>query len=410
MFESSLVTAASTVPRILLAWGWAFVGPSAARAQAELPTFLQRPAQQHVRVLCYNVNWDAIFEDGDPDNHSWREFDRSDQFVRVVQAVQPDIVCVQEINQSRDPQDVADILDAAVPLGEGQSWRAHNGSDNVICSRWDLSMLATDTVPSTNRGQAMALVDLPDSDYDRDLYLMNAHCKASGGESNIERRQQHGDAIANWMRDIRSPGGHINLEPYTPVIVLGDLNVYNTDPHYHLTTIITGDIVDEQTYGPDFPPDWDSTNSTDALPLHNAVGPDTYTWRDDSGSFDPGALDRIVYTDTVLSVIHSFVLNTTAMSAGELAAAGLQTYDVVLDPPGGFDHLPLVVDFAVAPVPFGDADRDGHVTLDDYAVLADCMTTPDQPASTNCVASFDSNGDGDVDLWDAMQVFGGFEG
>ena len=40
------------------------VGP----ALAEVPAFMQKPSPEHVRVLCYNINWDAIFEDGDPDN------------------------------------------------------------------------------------------------------------------------------------------------------------------------------------------------------------------------------------------------------------------------------------------------------------------------------------------------------
>ena len=316
---------------------------------AEAPAFMQKPSPQHIRILDYNVNWDSIFENNDPDNHPWRAYDMSDQFVRVVTAINPDIVCLQEINSYRDPQDVADILDAVLPLGGGETWRAHNGSDNVIASRFDLSMLATDTIPTTNRDQAMALVDLPDATYTQDLYLMNAHFKAGGNSSDIARRQQHADAIIHWIGDIKTPGGSIDLPADTPIIALGDLNVYDTDPAHHLTTLITGDIVDQGTYGPDVAPDWDSTDNGDALPLHNGVGPAFYTWRDDSGSFNPGALDRIIYTDSAFSIDNKFVLNTTTMSSADLAAAGLQANDVVLDPGSGyFDHLPLVVDLLVA--------------------------------------------------------------
>ncbi len=312
---------------------------------ADVPAFMQKPSPQHIRIMCYNVNWDSIFENGDPDNHDWRAYDMSDQFVRVVTAIDPDIVCLQEINSDRNPQDVADILDAALPLGGGEMWRAHSGTDNVIAARFDLSMLATDTIPTTNRDQAMALVDLPDGTYSTDLYLMNAHFKAGGTSSDISRRQQHADAIIHWIGDIKTAGGYINLPADTPIVVLGDLNVYDTDPAHHLTTLITGDIVNQGTYGSDVAPDWDDTDNTDALPLHNAVGPDFYTWRADSGSYNPGALDRIIYTDSAASVDHGFVLNTTTMSSGDLAAAGLQANDVVIDPGSGyFDHLPLVVD------------------------------------------------------------------
>lgn len=389
---------------------------SPAVAYAELPPFLQRPSPQHIRIMCYNINWDAIFEDGDPNNHSWRSYDKSDEFVRVVTAVAPDIVCLQEINSERDPQDVGDILDAALPLCGWESWRTHSGSDNVIAARFDLSMLATDTSPSTNRGQAMALIDLPDDTCRVDLYLMNAHFKAGGDQSNIDRRQQHADAVIHWIGDIKTPGGEIDLPTGTPIVVLGDLNIYDTDPHYHLTTLLTGDIVDQGTYGPDVVPDWDDTETTDTLPLHNGGGPDFYTWRNDSGTYNPGALDRIIYTDNVLSVGNAFVLNTVTMTPEELSAAGLETADVALDLPAGYyDHLPLVVDLLM-PAP-GDFDGDGDVDLADCARFVDCLggagaspAPPEPYTQEQCIEAFDFDADSDVDLDDFgnfQVVFGG---
>ena len=359
------------------------VAVCAARADAQTGTFVDRQSPTDLRVVDYNINWDSIFEDGDPDNHEWREYDMSDEFVRIVQALNPDILCLQEINFDRPAQDVADILDAALPLGDGIGWRSYIGSDDVILSRYDLSMTANDTIPTTNRDHAQALIDLPDGQVSYDLYLINAHFKAGGTSTDIARRQQHADAIVNWIRDCQNTGGNINLPSDTPIVVLGDLNVYDTDPAYQLTTLITGDIVDEGTYGSDYPPDWDATDNTDALPLHNAVGPDTYTWRDDSGSFNPGALDRVIYTDSVIAVSYSFVLNTTTMTAPELAATGLQANDVVLDPGSGyFDHLPIVVDFALPGGCTGDEDcDDGNPCTDDTCVDQQCVFTPNDANS-----------------------------
>jgi endonuclease/exonuclease/phosphatase family metal-dependent hydrolase len=310
--------------------------------------FLRKPSPRHIRVMSYNVYWNSIFPEDDAHADEWRSADRSTEFQRILRAVAPDLICLQEISPECDPQQVADILDAVMPLRNGEGWRVHGGQDNVIAARFDLQMRDDEIVhprATTDLGHAMALVDLPDEDYERDIYVICAHFKSQGGQIDIEARQKHADVIIEWMRDIQTPGGEISLPTFTPIILLGDFNVYNTDPAHHLTTLITGDIVDEGQYGPDTKPDWDGTDLADALPRHNGVGEDVYTWRDDTQQFDPGALDRILYTDSVISVENSFVLNTMIMTPAELEAAGLAAGDVTLDPQvGEYDHLPLAVD------------------------------------------------------------------
>ncbi len=131
-------------------------------------------------------------------------------------------------------------------------------------------------------------------------------------------------------------------------MVLGDFNIYDTDPAEHLTTLLTGDIDNEDQYGPDVQPDWDGTSLADAYPSHNGLGVDFYTWRNDDGASNPGALDRIIFSDSALAVTNAFVLNTALLSSSALAAAGLHADDVVLNPATGYyDHLPLVVDFEI---------------------------------------------------------------
>jgi len=313
--------------------------------------FLQKPTRQHIRVIrvmSFNVGWDSIFADDDPQNDEWRRDSKPAEFVRLVKAIDPDIICLQEIKPVRDPQQVGNILDAALPLGNGKTWQTHSGQDNVMAARFDLLMRADELIHRghiTNLGHAMALVDLPDADYGDDLYLICAHLQGQGGQANVEARQRHADAIIQWIRDIKTPGDEIDLPAYTPVIVLGDFNVYDTDPAYHLTTLLSGDIVNEDEYGPDIMPDWDNTDLADAMPRHNAVGEDFYTWRDDTQDFNSGVLDRILYTDSVITLDNAFVLNTTIMAEAELDAAGLEAGDVMLDPrTGRYDHLPLVAD------------------------------------------------------------------
>lgn len=200
----------------------------------------------------------------------------------------------------------------------------------------------------TIRGRALCtlLLLLLDEDFDQDVYVVCAHFMAGGEEEDIALRQAHADQVVAWLADARTPGGEVDLPAGTPLLLLGDFNVYDTDPTHHLTTLLTGDIVDEAAFGPDAPPDWDGTSLTDALPTHNATGDETYTWRNDMGHFNPGALDRILFSDSKLSLVHAFVLNTATLSAEALDAAGLEAADVTLDLEQGHDdHLPLVADF-----------------------------------------------------------------
>lgn len=312
--------------------------------------FLNKSSPQHIRLLSFNVGWDSIFSDNDPQNHEWRQDNAQAAFLRILKAVEPDILCLQEINPERDPQQIAGILDEALPLSAGQKWQAHSGLDNVIATRFDLSMLGEETIQSaglTNFGHVMALVDLPDAEYKQDIYMICAHFKSAGGLANIQARQAQADAIIGWIGDIQTPGGEIDMPLSTPIMVLGDLNVYDTDPAHHLTTLLSGDIKDEGKYGGDISPDWDNTSLADVLPHHNGAGAATYTWRDDTQEFNPGELDRILYTDSVLQVKNAFVLNTASMTEGELESAGLEAGDVALDLGSGrYDHLPIVVDIS----------------------------------------------------------------
>jgi endonuclease/exonuclease/phosphatase family metal-dependent hydrolase len=349
-------------------------------------TFIDRQLPTDLRVVSYNVFRDTIFAD--------RDAIQADKFARVMTALDPDIVNLQEI-YVHSAADVVDLMNNILPLGESDTWHAHKAFDNVIASKFPLSLQETNTTPASPRNIAIALVDLPDMKFHTDFYFMNNHFRCCGdaiGGPEDRERQRQADALVNWMRDAHSPGGSVDLPAGTPMAVVGDLNIVGSlDP---LNTLISGNIVNKDTYGPDAPPDWDATPLADALPLHNGSGPADYTWRDDAQIYDPGRLDFILYTDSAASVGNKFVLNTVTMSPAERAATGLQTYDITLDQSGvTYDHLPLIVDFRFPLVPLpGDYDSDGSVTSSDYDVWrADFGTT--KPAA-------DGNHDGIVDAAD----------
>ncbi|MCK4342039.1 MAG: endonuclease/exonuclease/phosphatase family protein, partial [Phycisphaerae bacterium] len=302
-----------------------------------------------LRLVSYNILWNHIFEDVSPSNAA--------KFARLITALDPDILALQEIGvhprdrnkpgvKSRTAEEVRAVMNEIAPLPDGASWHAFQGYDNVIVSKYPLKETRTSTIPKGQRDLAIALVDLPDEDFNIDFYVLNNHYKCCNGEKNDPKRQQQSDAIVSWLRDARTPGGEIDLPAGTAFAVVGDLNIVGS--FQPVQTLIEGDIIDEEHYGKDFPLDWDDTSLVDPHPRHNIAGPDDYTWRNDHSDYEPGRIDFIIYTDSVLAAVQTFVLNTTTMSNEDLRAAGLQRRDICADTRyEDFDHLPLVADFRV---------------------------------------------------------------
>jgi hypothetical protein len=171
--------------------------------------------------------------------------------------------------------------------------------------------------------------------------------------------------------------------------VVGDLNIVGSQQP--LDTIITGNIINEGTYGADSPPDWDGTDLTDLHPVHNGSGAIDYTWR---SGFSTSRLDFVLYTDSVTDVANNFILNTVEMSIVDRFAAGLQSSDVVISG-SQYDHLPIVVDFRLN-IP-GDYDHSGYVDELDFETWRDNFGS-----DTSLYADGNANGivdAGDYTVW-----------
>lgn len=121
-------------------------------------------------------------------------------------------------------------------------------------------------------------------------------------------------------------------------------------------------------------PDWDATPLTSITPRHSdqRMG---YTWRNDTeNNYWPGHLDYIIYSDSTLDLIQSFVVHTPSMSSDRLQQYGLQTNDSL-----GADHLLFVADFRPA---FVDRDQSGLPDFWETLVfggtgMSDAMTDTD---------------------------------
>lgn len=269
---------------------------------------LDREDPAHLRVLTYNVFFDGLFE-------------RPDSFRRILQALDPDILSLQELYLHSVKQ-TRNWIAAALPERE---WHAAGFGQGVILSRFPVHEWGG--IGNERRG-AWALLDTPKGR----MAFINPHAPCCENDAG---RQEEFDAIAAWIRDSRTVG---RLGPRTPVIVAGDMNLVGDSRQ--LNTLLHGAIVDTTRHGPASPPDGDGSSLSDAMPYH-LPATESYTWRNDRSVFAPGKLDYIVYTDSVLELGRSFVLWTPDLSARTLQQWGLQPEDTAI----ASDHLPVVADF-----------------------------------------------------------------
>lgn len=274
-------------------------------AQALGPDFLRKPSSEAVRVMTWNIGSRSVFPKDDV-AVDVGGVGRPAQFARVMRALQPDVVCLQEAESVAGR--AASLFDQILPLGTDVRWQEHTVLGNTIMSRFGLNARAEQRFDRGGqpRGQAIALVNLPDASYARDLYVLCVHFQSRGGDENVRLRQQEADRIVRWTRDAKSPGGAIDLPDSTPFVILGDMNVVGT-PVTFVDSMLNGSVADTAAFGPAIRMDWDGSAISDALPRHNGAGTDVYTIRNDLGPFPPGALDRVLYSDSVLQVV-DFVL------------------------------------------------------------------------------------------------------
>lgn len=253
----------------------------------------------------------------------------------MIIALDADIYNFQECYVTSSSQ-LRNLFNSIAPIG-GNGWYTHKGRNQIIVSRYELSMQSTN-VPNGTRGIAMALVDLPDAHFSNDMFILNNHYPCCDNEA---QRVEESRAIADWIQDAITTGGNFDLVAGTAISVLGDLNtVRGPQP---LNILLNGEGLS---------PDWDGTSITAAPLFHNETIPENWTWRNDESQFDPGVLDYIIHTDSVLELQRGFILNPSYMTNAELAATGLQATDFMLDKDrpqdNVYDHMPLVVDFVSA--------------------------------------------------------------
>ncbi|MBC02291.1 MAG: hypothetical protein CMJ34_03160 [Phycisphaerae bacterium] len=314
----------------------------------------ERPGD--VRTISWNVLRD----------NPW-ESEESGKFARMIQAIEPDILNLQEIydhspNQTRNRFVV--WMD-----GTSNDWHVAGNNDCKTISRYPI--LHSEPLS----GNLVVLVDTTEV-LGRPLLIFNAHTPCC---SNDDGRQWEIDEMLQFLGRVRA-GNHDDIPSDVAVQIAGDLNLVGFAQQ--LESLVDGDIVNESEFGSDIAPDVDGSPLLDPFPLQTESRL-AYTWRNDWSWYWPGRLDVTIISDSVLEPGRQLVLETRRMSAARLAEHGLQAEDS-----GCSDHLPIICDLREPSGLLGDLDGDGLVNGSDLGILLAAWDTDSDIA--------DLNGDGIV--------------
>ena len=297
------------------------------------------------RLVSYNTLYTGILEP-----------DRQPKFQRIFQALNPDIIALQEHSEWNE---VGDIISSWFP--EDTWYQGYTFRDLVVLSKYPIINQAS-LISSERTMCALLETDDPINPY---LLILNSHFACC---DNDDDRQEQVDELVQVIREWRlNDNGPFDLPEGTPMFHVGDFNFVGY--REQIETVTAGNIQDEGNYGSDFPLDWDGTAITDLFSrqTHKRMA---YTWRSDGSSYNPGKLDYILYTDSNLSILNHFVLNTLAMPGSVLNEWGLETEDTN----EASDHLPRIVDFMVT-----DLGIVGELDLPQQYILSHPYPNPFNP-------------------------------
>ncbi len=303
-------------------------GVGYAFSEADLPPLpggsLEKP-DRGVRVLGFNVLQGRLFA-----------AEARDSYGRVLRNVNADVIGFSEV-YDQSSQETADRV-AALTGTDG--WHhAKQGLDLVAVSQYPIE--ASHAIPGYEDNQSGAFLLDAESALGSPLLLIVTHppcCNFDDASpSRDARRQRVVDGIAGFLRDVKAGEGPFAVPDNTPIVIAGDMNFVG-DPQQP-TTLRTGQIVNNDAFGPSAAPDWDGTDLLDANPRQTGA-PSHATWVDAESSFPPSRLDYVYVSDSVVEIVNEYVLRTSTLAPDRRSAFGVERNDTQATS----DHLPLVVD------------------------------------------------------------------
>lgn len=306
---------------------------SDAATTLETPS-LNRPGASAVRLVSYNA-----VNNFDRELNSLFIEERQPSYRRIFRALGPDVIALQEVYDQTAAR-VEETAESTLGFADEWTWKKQ-GQDLVLGSRFPI--LDTHAIPGYEEYESGAfLLDAREALGSR-LVVVNMHppcCnyEAEGGDpSSDAQRQRVVDGVMAFVRAVKNGEGPFGVPSDLPIAILGDMNFVGSAQQPR--TLRTGEIVNQDDFGPSVTPDWDDTPLLDSRP-RQIGSPMHVTWIDTESSFPPGRLDYVYVTDSVLEVTHEFVLHTPVLPEEVLQTHDLQPGDTK----AASDHLPVVVD------------------------------------------------------------------
>jgi endonuclease/exonuclease/phosphatase family metal-dependent hydrolase len=291
---------------------------------AEIPD----KSPQALRIFSVNVEWAAPLE-------------TPDAFVRIMRAVDPDIVLLQEWDKPSfvlpegqatiqyPPQFMQDWFNTHVNTDSNQpSWYASRNEELgvIIMARSEMSAFGNNSVRYSMHDGDQSLLSnsvrytgaVVETHIGR-VAMANIHLRCCGALASREDQSRMAEAVAvnaAFRRAMADSGAILG-------VVAGDYNLVGS------TLPIDIIALGADTDGSDLA----------VAPSYVLGGGSNITWRDARSGFSPSRLDYILYTDSDSQLINSFALDTEVLSDASLERMGLRREDSRFS-----DHFPLVLD------------------------------------------------------------------
>ncbi len=269
-----------------------------------------------IRVMSWNAELGAIIS-------------RPEAFVRTFNAIDPDVVLLQELTDKITAEQVSEFLTHLRPDVSDRPWRVllGKGGGDLRCAV--LSKLPIDavnlleTVAYPNRPDrsiriAAAMVDAGG----KKLLAASIHLKCCGRNGSpedetrlIEVDQLHA-ALKAAVAELKPDG----------LVIAGDFNLVGS--RLPLENMMTGLDIDN--------------TAMDVADTYQLDGRSNATWRERGQPFAPGRLDYMLFSDLSLKVDRCFIYDAWDLAPKWRTEHGTHADDTDL----ASDHLPVVADFA----------------------------------------------------------------
>lgn len=298
---------------VIRGWSDAFLATKPAIAEQPPLSGVSLPAKPDgaIRVLNWNIHRNA--PEKSPEG-----------FVRVIEAVRPDVVLLQEW-ETKEPAQIARWFTERVDSPTG-SWHALHGKSwgVAIVAPHPITPLIVDGIdfPHNGRDHSARLVAGVVPLAVGDIVVGSTHLKCCGSATSAEDATR----IAEARMISRTLGKAVESDPTWVRVIAGDMNLVGT--RRPLEEIGRGLDVD----GSDL----------EIAPVRVLGDRATYTWVDWQTPFTPGRLDWVLYSGAGCDVLNAFSIDTRRLSDASLAKMGLSRMDSASS-----DHLPVVVDVRI---------------------------------------------------------------